>query len=152
MVITAVSKGAVACIWLDLALASTLLAWAARRITFLSLHVDSLVLLRAVPRHDANVGLLVLLFVEAERVDAAAYSLLSARVEVLIFIASVVRVAGSVEGLRDIIVAEEHVVSMIVDKVALLLSELHLRDETRNTQLLQNVEDVELLVKTSARL
>ena len=41
---------------------------------------------------------------------------------------------------------------MIVDKVALLVRQLQLSDEASNSQLLDDLQDIELLIKSRARL
>jgi len=63
-----------------------------------------------------------------------------------------VSVAGSVEIGRLAIISEQHVLRMVVNQVALLVRELELGDKASDSQLLNDLEDVELGVESGASL
>lgn len=115
--------------------------------------LDMLLLGNSVPGHDALVGLLVLRVAWVERVDGIGHvghhPLVAASVS---RVPPVVEVPASVEGLLDRVVPEEHVLRVVVDQVALRVRELELTDEARNSELLDNLQDIELRVEARAGL
>ena len=61
-------------------------------------------------------------------------------------------VPACIEGCGMLIVSEEHVFSVIVDEVALLVAQVKLSHEAGNSKLLNDLEDVKLLIETRSRL
>ena len=115
-------------------------------------HVGVLLLSRSVPGHDTLVSLLVTLVSWVECLDGLINVVHHAGVTVQVLLASVISVAVSVQLRVDFVVSEEHVLRVVVDEVALGLVQVQLSNETTDSELLDDLEDIELLIKTSTRL
>ena len=61
-------------------------------------------------------------------------------------------VPACIEGCGHLIVSEEHVLSVIVDEIALLVAQVKLSNEAGNSKLLNDLEDIKLLIETRTRL
>lgn len=70
----------------------------------------------------------------------------------VLILTSVVCVTTSIEGNSELVVYEEHVLSVIVDQVALLFGKLKLGNEAGNSQFLYYFKDIQFLVKSCAGL
>jgi hypothetical protein len=64
----------------------------------------------------------------------------------------VVCVPARIKGSGNLIVSEEHVLSVVIDEIALLVGQVELGNETGYSKLLNDLEDVKLLIEPGARL
>jgi hypothetical protein len=144
-------KGLVAGSILYLPGASLLLSTHAS-ISLVVFNVTHIVLHLATTSHDALIGLLVLALFHIERVHAIGDVLANTVTAVGVLRLSVVLVPVEVNKRRAGVVSEQHVLGVIVDEVFLFGREVKVTDELSNAKLLDDVEDVELRVKSGASL
>ena len=115
-------------------------------------HIGVILFLSSASCHNALVGLLVAIVSWVKGLDGSGDVLLHASVTILVLLTPVVSVARGVQVGVDLVISEEHVLSVIVHEVALLLTQVELSHEASDSQFLNDLEDVELLIQTGARL
>jgi hypothetical protein len=116
--------------------------------------LSKLLLLGPASGQDPLVGLLVLLFGGVKRFDGLTDIVLDPFITTLNLatVGPVVSVPARIEGSGHLIISEEHVLSVVVNKVALLLAQVKLSNEAGYSKLLNDLEDVKLLIEPGARL
>ena len=121
---------------------------------FISTEASHFLLLGPASSHDPLVGFLMLLFSRVKRFNGPLDVLLDSCVASLFIslVSPVVCVPACIEGCGNLIVSEEHVLSVIVDEIALLVAQVKLSNEAGNSKLLNDLEDIKLLIETRTRL
>ena len=96
----------------------------------------------------------MLLFGWVERFNGLTNIILNSVVTTLYLAAvgPVVCVPACIKGCCNLIVSEEHVLSVVVDEIALLIAQVKLSNEAGYSKLLNDLQDVKLLVETGSRL
>lgn len=104
--------------------------------------------------HDPLIGLLMLLFSWVKRINGPLDIFLDSCVATVFIslVSPVVCVPACIEGCGNLIVSKEHVLSVIVDEIALLVAQVKLSNKAGNSKLLNDLEDVKLLIETRSRL
>ena len=107
-----------------------------------------LILRNSVPAHDRPVGRLVAvlaIFVTwVEFFNAFLNVEVNSVLTLLGRLSAMVSVPGGIEGLSLGIISEEHVLCVVVDQIALLFTEILLGDKPSDSQLVDDLQDVEL--------
>lgn len=107
----------------------------------------------SVPGHDSLVGLLDGVLGWVKTVDCFRDIILDSVVATASSLfTAMIGVSGSVEVRCLAVVSEEHVLRVIVDQVTLLGSELELGDESGDSELRDDLHDIELGIESGAGL
>ena len=124
------------------------------RIVIITAKASMFLLVLPASSQNPLVGLLMLFFGGVERFNGLTNIILDSVIATLCLVAvgPMVCVPACIEGCGNIIVSEEHVLSVVVDEVALLVAQVKLGNEAGYSKLLNDLEDVKLLVETCARL
>ena len=148
LITTISAKGVVLSILMDL------VGWIVAITITITAELSKLLLLGPASGQDPLVGLLVFLFGGVERLDGLTDVVFDPGIAtlLLVLVLPVVCVPARIEGSGNLIVSEEHVLSVVVDEVALLVGQVKLGDEAGYSKLLNDLEDIELLVEPGARL
>ena len=116
-------------------------------------NVTELFLNITVAGHDSAIGVLVILVGWIKALNGLLDVGKNAIITLVTIVAlSVISVPVGREGLGMLILSEEHVLGVVVHQVALLLTKFELSDKTSDTQFLNDLQNVKLLIQSRASL